>query len=79
MECKFNVNKCTLECGKYSLCSYLNLQKQITSIQEQLNFIYTTLGDISSRAIAQDKELKEVSEKTDLCISDLISILNPDS
>lgn len=61
------------------MCSYLSLQKQLTDIQEQLNFIYTTLGNITTNHISQNEEIKDISEKVDLCIGDLINILNPDS
>lgn len=39
MSCEFN-SKCTIECPKYPMCTYINLQTQLISIQQQLTQIY---------------------------------------
>ena len=44
--CNFDPNKCSVECKKYSICSYYSIQNQVSNIQSQLNFIYDTIAKI---------------------------------
>lgn len=73
MNCKFDPNTCSIECKKYSICSYYSIQNQFSEIQSRLNFIYGTITQI----------LKS-NETTDLKLNLLESALykfvnNPDS
>lgn len=44
--CNFDPNKCSIDCKKYSICSYYSIQNQVSNIQSQLNFIYDTITKI---------------------------------
>lgn len=46
MTCNFN-SECTANCPKYPMCAYYAIQKQISDINEQIGFIYKTLGKLS--------------------------------
>jgi hypothetical protein len=46
MICEFDPNKCSVECKKYSICSYYSIQNQFSNLQSQLNFIYDTIAKI---------------------------------
>ena len=41
--CEFNTESCSPDCKKFSICQYYFVEKQISEIQNQLNFIYKTL------------------------------------
>lgn len=43
MKCNFDANKCTIECPKYAMCAYYSIQNQLSEIQSQLNFLYSSI------------------------------------
>jgi hypothetical protein len=56
MECKFNPNKCDINCKKYLLCSYYSIQNQFIELQSQMNFLYKTMSDILKQN--EDSDIK---------------------
>lgn len=46
MICNFN-SECTSNCPKYTMCAYYAVQRQISEINQQIGFIYKTLGKLS--------------------------------
>lgn len=56
MTCKFDPNKCSVECSKYSMCAYYSIQTQISEIQSQLNFLYTSISSVLDKI--QEIDLK---------------------
>ena len=52
MNCKFNVSSCSPTCDKYNLCTYMETQKQLANLSEQINSIFgilNTMGDILTK------------------------------
>lgn len=56
--CQFDPNKCSIECKKFSMCSYYNLLNKITELNTQLNFVFSIL-----------QKMTIMEEKTDLKIN----------
>jgi hypothetical protein len=57
MTCEFNPNTCSVDCRKYSICSYYSIQNQVSEIQSQLNFIYDTITQILKSSETADTRL----------------------
>ena len=58
MTCKFDMSKC-YKCDKFSICSFLEVQKQITEISEQINMLLTTTSDLSKLILESKSGLKD--------------------
>lgn len=58
MTCKFDMSKC-YKCDKISICSFLEVQKQITEISEQINMLLTTTSDLSKLIVESKSGLKD--------------------
>lgn len=72
MACKFDSNKCSLTCKKYPMCSFYSVQDQLSNIQSQLKFIYTTIGEILKSN--EENNIKiDLLEKGLLRISEIIN------
>jgi hypothetical protein len=67
MNCEFNRGLCSTTCPKYALCMYNSMQEQFSEIQKQLNFILSSLTQIScevgiqkERLVINDANLKDM-------------------
>jgi hypothetical protein len=60
--CNFDPNKCSVECKKYSICSYYSIQNQFIEIQSQLNFIYNTITQILKTNETSDIKISLLEE-----------------
>jgi hypothetical protein len=58
MNCNFNPNSCSINCKKYSICSYFFIQNQLSEVQSQLNFIYKTITEILTLSETADSKIK---------------------
>jgi hypothetical protein len=75
-KCEFNWTTCSVTCKKYAMCSYINTQKQISTIQSQLGFLYETLAGV----LAGNTQLRnEVEEKLTRYTCELIDMIKHDS
>lgn len=62
MNCNFDAKKCTIECAKYPMCSYYSIQNQISEIQSQLNFLYTSISSIVDKIKVVDVQMNLLTE-----------------
>jgi hypothetical protein len=46
MTCKFNIGQCNINCPKYNICMYFELQKQITELTEHVNLLMNILNSL---------------------------------
>lgn len=57
MACNFDPNSCSVNCKKYSMCSYYAMQTQFSEVQSQLNFIYNIIPQILQSNETADMKL----------------------
>lgn len=70
--CEFNAGKCTVECKKYAMCAYFNVQKAINKIQEQLNF----LQEMNIKNFEATFKVSEKSEMIQKSLESTVAVLN---
>jgi peptidoglycan hydrolase CwlO-like protein len=58
------------------MCSYLSIQKQITELQQQINFIFTTINNIIERESSTNKNVEELNEKLLTYSGDMLDLIN---
>lgn len=44
MACKFDGSKCTSSCPKYAMCAYMETQKQLSEVFEQMNILFQAVN-----------------------------------
>jgi hypothetical protein len=71
MICEFTTTGCSPDCPKFSMCMYKSIQTQLSEINNQLNFILTTLTNLT----CQEGITKERLLAAETNISDIISTL----
>jgi peptidoglycan hydrolase CwlO-like protein len=71
MTCKFNAEKCSPDCKNFGMCSYLNIQKQINTLQEQINTLFSvmtnsvkTTADLQENLNIYTKDMLELIAET---------------
>lgn len=74
--CSFGNDKCSVECKKYSMCSYMSIQKQLSQFQEQIAFIYDALKNVIDKNEGISNNIKELDEKLMIFTSDLLDLYN---
>lgn len=74
--CSFNDGKCSVECKKYSMCSYMSIQKQLSEFQEQIGFIYKTLETLINVNNQTQESLDELEKKLMTFTSDILDLYN---
>lgn len=73
-KCEFDCGKCDIACGKYSMCAFMSIQKQLSSLQEQMNFLFSALGDIVENSKNEISNLDNKLEKFTIDMLDLINL-----
>jgi hypothetical protein len=74
MNCKFDPSRCSVECKKYSICSFYAMQNQFSEIQSQLNFIYETISKILKSNETADSKIKTLELAVSRIIKDSYTI-----
>lgn len=74
--CSFGSENCNLNCKKYPMCSYMSIQKQITSLQEKINFIYITITNLINSEVSIQDSLKETNERLESYVCELLDVFN---
>jgi peptidoglycan hydrolase CwlO-like protein len=58
MNCNFNSTNCDAQCKKYAMCSYLSIQKQISELQQQINFVFNAINNLIEKDNSLESNLK---------------------
>lgn len=73
-KCNFENGTCSLECKKYPMCAYLSIQKQLSELQKQIEFIYQTMNGIVTNEMKIQKSLDETNEKLQDYVCELLEV-----
>jgi hypothetical protein len=76
MTCEFGANDCSHNCPKFSICMYKSVQTQLSEINNQLNFILTTLTALTCKEGINEKRLSTVEANLSDIVSTLIALTN---
>jgi hypothetical protein len=76
MMCNFDPNNCSVNCKKYPICAYYAIQNQISDLQSQMNFIYTTISDILKSSETADTKLNLLESAVFKYLNDSYPIIN---
>lgn len=60
MNCKFDSNNCSLTCPKFSICSYFQIQTQLSEVQSQINTIYEAITKLVTKEKKNEENLEAV-------------------
>lgn len=69
MICKFNPTECSPECAKFSLCSFMEVQSQLSGIQTQLNTLYQTVAQLSKFQLTEHEKISSIEENLEDAVS----------
>jgi hypothetical protein len=76
MKCKFDALTCSTECPKFAMCMYNSVQNQLSEIQAQMNFILSTLTQISCEMGIHKERLNIIDGNMQDVVSTLIELTN---
>jgi Na+-transporting NADH:ubiquinone oxidoreductase subunit NqrE len=69
MICNFNAEKCSPECKNFGMCSYLNIQKQVNTLQGQINTLFSVVTE-------SVKTTAELQEKLMVYTKDMLQLIS---
>lgn len=76
MGCNFDVNKCDPNCKKYAMCAYLETQKQLAVINQQLNILLKATANISENIPELKMNNEKLNEKLIVYTTELLTIIH---
>lgn len=76
MICNFGAKECSHNCPKFNVCMYKSIQTQISEINNQLNFILTTLTMLTCEEGINKERLSIVEANLADTVSTLIELTN---
>lgn len=74
--CNFESGDCNLSCPKYAMCSYMSVQKQLSKLQEQINFIYSSITNLITSDLDLKNELITLNKRLESYTCELLDIYN---
>lgn len=59
MGCNFDISKCDMSCPRFSQCSYIEIERQISAMQSQISMLFQAVNKLSYIAICNEAEMKK--------------------
>jgi uncharacterized coiled-coil protein SlyX len=78
-KCDFENGTCSVDCKKYSMCAYMSVQKQLSELQKQIEFIYQTINSMILTEVETNKSIESLQDQLQNYTCELLDLYYTDS